>query len=203
MNKVKLRNIFDVLAMTDGQISAEIAQMTGQRITSDLITRAANGDPISAIHADAICKWLSQQLGKDVTPSDFSDLRIHAFTTLPDAADTEESAAVRTEKINGFVAGFNLAYAARANHQTLSNKEVYELAEQATSKRMKVFTESAGQPAVSRDAFYHSCAFAANGVTVVFESAKGARLFQELRAMDKEQREQYARNMARSYLQYL
>ena len=91
MNKVKLRNLFNVLALSDGQIATEIAKMTGQPMTRDLVTQAADGQPVTAIAADNICTWLSKQLGKEIKPDDISDLKIHPFSSLPaSAANTEE-----------------------------------------------------------------------------------------------------------------
>jgi hypothetical protein len=91
MNKVKLRNLLNVTALTDSQVATQIGQLTGQHITVDLLRRAADGAPVSAIVVDAILKWLSQQMGREITLNDISDLRIHPFSALPsDAAKTEE-----------------------------------------------------------------------------------------------------------------
>jgi hypothetical protein len=90
MNKVKLRNLFNVMALTDSQVATQIEQLTGQHFTSDLITRAADGRPISAIAADAICKWLSKVMGQEIALDQISDLQVHPLSALPDPAKTEE-----------------------------------------------------------------------------------------------------------------
>lgn len=202
--KVKLQSLLDALCMTDSQIADEVQKMSGQIITRDLINRAVDGAPIPALKAQALCDWLSTEFGRTINPADISDLNIHSFSSLPEPADAGKgSVPNKTEKIEGFVAGFNLAYAARFNNQVLSNDEVYKLAEQATAKHMSVFQESAEQAAVSRDAFHMGYTFAGNAVTVMFGQPGGDQKFRELKAMNKGQREQYARNMARQYLRYL
>lgn len=83
MATLRIEKLFDALAMTDGQISTAISQFTGQTVLSDLIDRAKSGAPITAIHADAICKWLSQQYGKEIKPEN-TDLKVHPASVLPD-----------------------------------------------------------------------------------------------------------------------
>lgn len=90
MATLKIEKLLAALALTSGQISTQIAQFTGQPMPSDLVDRAANGDPITAIAADNICKWLSQQYGREIKPEE-TDLRVHPASVLPDdAANTKE-----------------------------------------------------------------------------------------------------------------
>src|SRR5260370_26121670 len=86
---LKIENLFRALALTNGQISTQIEKLTGQPMPSDLITRAADRQPITAIHADAICKWLSQQYGREIKPED-TDLKVHSASALPDSANAQE-----------------------------------------------------------------------------------------------------------------
>lgn len=90
MKTLHIERLFSALALTSGQISTAVSHIADQPISSDLIERAKNGDPITAIHADVICKWLSQQYGREIKPEE-TDLKIHAASALPaDAANTEE-----------------------------------------------------------------------------------------------------------------
>src|SRR5258708_1836527 len=71
-------------------MATQVEKLPGQPISSDLVASARNKRPITAIHADAICKWLSQQYGREISPAD-TDLKIHAASSLPaSAADTKE-----------------------------------------------------------------------------------------------------------------
>lgn len=202
--KIKLQSLISATGMSDFQISTEIEKMCGKTFPSQLVTNALDGVPIPARRAALLCQWLSTEFGKEIKPEDISDLKIHAFSSLPVSANTgrEENAAQRTSKIDGFVAGFEHAYGARFNNQRLSNAQAQQLAEVATSKRMSIFQESV-QPACSQDTFRNACAFAGNALDMMFDGPNGTKKYQEIKAMDKEERTQYARNMARHYIDVL
>jgi hypothetical protein len=202
--KIKIQSLISATGMSDGQISIEIEKMCGKTFPSQLITNALDGVPIPALRAALLCQWLSSEFGKEIKPEDISDLKVHAFSTLPASTDAggEESAAQRASKIEGFCAGFEHAYGARFNNQRLSNTQAQQLAEVATSKRMSIFQESV-QPALSQDAFRNACAFAGNALDMMFDGPNGTKKYQEIKAMDKETRTQYARNMARHYIDVL
>lgn len=87
---LKIQKLFSTLALSDGQITTEIEKMTGQHLTADLVRNAADGQPITAIAADAICTWLSKQYGREIKPSD-TDLRVHPASTLPGSANAQEA----------------------------------------------------------------------------------------------------------------
>lgn len=204
MKKVKLQSLVSALSMTAAQIAMEIEKMSGKVFPRQLMSNAVSGQPIPALKAKLLCQWLSREFGHEIQPEDISDLKIHAFSTLPDSAN--ESVSFQDEKIAGFLAGFSLAFNARSRNRMLSNAEACSLAEQATMKRLSVFQESAGgqvAPLKNANAYQNACTFAINGVSAMLRGPKGNQKYAELQSWLPVQREHYARQMAEDFLPYL
>lgn len=188
------------LSLTDSQIADEIQELTGQRMTRQLITDVANGQPIPAMKADSICTWLSREYGRKITPEHIADLKIPPLSVS--AGTGGESIAFKAEKVKGFVAGWQLAFTARSSNRTLSHQEIRE---QATTIRVRAFQESAGHgtPLKNTHAYENAYVFAANSLDVIFSRPGGVQKYAEWVSWLPVQRETYAREMAEQYLCYL